>query len=70
MVKKCVYCSKELHDESVIDVCTPCGHGVWGEQMFSAIRQNMENAREKGDLHQVGIGSDMEIKDSDPNLGS
>ena len=38
-MKKCMYCSKELGEESVVDVCTSCGHGVWGEQMFNAIKE-------------------------------
>jgi hypothetical protein len=55
-MKKCVYCNVELDNESVVDVCVKCGHGVWGEKMFSAIRENMENARQKGDLHQGSVG--------------
>ena len=51
-----MYCSKELSLENVVDVCTTCGHGVWGEQMFSAIKKNMENARQKGDLYQGSVG--------------
>ena len=50
MVKKCIYCSKEISETSVVDVCRRCGHGVWGEKMFNTIIQNMENARENGDL--------------------
>jgi|ETNmetMinimDraft_5_1059913.scaffolds.fasta_scaffold47393_4 hypothetical protein len=60
MVKKCVYCSKELDEDSVVDVCVACGHGVWGEKMFGAIRENMENARNSGNLHQGSISDDME----------
>ena len=55
MIKKCMYCSIELAEHDVVDVCTPCGHNVWGERMFSAIKENMENAKEKGDLHQGNI---------------
>ena len=50
MVKKCIYCKKEISDESVIDFCASCGKGVWGEKMFNTIVKNMEEAREKGDL--------------------
>ena len=49
-MKKCIYCGAEISTESVIDFCHKCGIGVWGEKMFNTIVQNMENAREKGDL--------------------
>jgi len=50
MTKKCIYCGSEISKDSVIDFCERCGKGVWGEKMFNAIVQNMENARERGDL--------------------
>ena len=50
MTKKCIYCSGEVPDESVIDFCEQCGKNVWGEKMFQTIITNMENAREQGDL--------------------
>lgn len=50
MSKKCIYCGCEITDESVIDFCRKCGIGVWGEKMFNAIVQNMEEAREKDNL--------------------
>ena len=50
MVKKCIYCKCDVAEESVIDFCERCGKGVWGEKMFNAIIQNMEEARESGDL--------------------
>lgn len=56
MVKKCVYCRCEIHDERAVDVCDRCGVGVWGERMFRAIIENMECAREKGDLFQGSVG--------------
>ena len=36
--------------ESVIDFCERCGIGVFGHKMFNAIVENMENARDRGDL--------------------
>jgi len=50
MHKKCIYCGTEISKESVVDFCAACGKGVWGEKMFNAIIQNMEEARKKGDL--------------------
>ena len=50
MVKKCIYCKKDILQESVIDFCSNCGIGVWGEKMFNTIVKNMEEARSKGDL--------------------
>ncbi|MBU2616681.1 MAG: hypothetical protein KKB79_01730 [Nanoarchaeota archaeon] len=50
MNKKCIYCKVEILQESVIDFCSRCGIGVWGEKMFNAIVKNMEEARSKGDL--------------------
>jgi len=51
-MKKCIYCKAELTDDSVIDFCERCGKGVWGDRMFKAIVENMEQAKEKGDLYQ------------------
>lgn len=50
MSRKCIYCGSEVSHESVIDFCRRCGVGVWGEKMFNAIVQNMEEARDNGDL--------------------
>ena len=50
MSKKCLYCSIEVPDSSVIDFCERCGVGHFGRKMFDAIVTNMEEAREKGDL--------------------
>jgi uncharacterized UBP type Zn finger protein len=49
-MKKCIYCREEIPEESVIDFCKRCGVGVWGEKMFNAILENMESARDSGDL--------------------
>ena len=57
MVNKCVYCKREISDDRAVDVCTPCGHGIWGEKMFQAIIDNMGNAKKKGDLFQGNVTS-------------
>lgn len=54
MSKKCIYCGSEISDESVIDFCEKCGVGVWGQKMFDTIVQNMEDARDRGDLMNSG----------------
>lgn len=56
MSKKCVYCRNDIFDGRAIDVCDPCGFGVWGEKMFKAIRNGMDDAKEKGNLNQGFIG--------------
>ena len=50
MVRKCIYCGREVHEDSVIDFCERCGVSVWGQKMFKTIVKNMEEAREKEDL--------------------
>ena len=55
MVKSCIYCKVAIDETSVVDVCIRCGIGVWGEKMFAAILDNMNDAREKGDLYQGSV---------------
>jgi len=56
MAKRCVYCSCEIADDRCVDVCDTCGLQVWGTKMFSAIKQSMGEANEKGDLFQGCVG--------------
>lgn len=56
-MKKCMYCSSEIAESSVLDVCNLCGVKVWGEKMFSTIVENMEGARDSGDLFQGNVSS-------------
>ena len=51
-MKKCIYCKSDIDEGSVIDFCERCGKGVFGEKMFSAIVQNMQEADKRGDLQQ------------------
>ena len=60
-MKKCMYCSRALELEHVIDICVPCGHGVWGENMFRVICKNMETARTNGDLEQGSVTSSSQL---------
>lgn len=60
MPKKCIYCKTQISDESVIDFCNRCGVGVWGEKMFQAIVDNMNKARDTGDLHQGSVTADAQ----------
>ena len=55
---KCVYCKTQISESSVVDVCRRCGIGVWGEKMFNAIIQNMEGAKDAGDLYQGTVTTD------------
>ena len=50
-----MYCKNQIDENSVIDVCQRCGIKVWGERMFNAIVQNMENARNDGNLFQGSV---------------
>jgi hypothetical protein len=55
-MKKCIYCKqKNVSDDSVIDFCEKCAKGVWGENMYNAILQNMKEAERRGDLFQDRI---------------
>lgn len=57
MSKKCIYCKTALEESSVVDICRNCGLQVWGKNMFNAIVQNMENARQEGDLYQGSVST-------------
>lgn len=52
---RCIYCKNEISDGRAVSVCDPCGARVWGQKMFSHIKDNMGNAREKGDLFQGSV---------------
>lgn len=54
-MKKCIYCKKEIEEKCVLDFCERCGLGVFGEKMFNAIVQNMQEAEQRGDLDQSRV---------------
>ncbi len=64
MVKKCIYCGSEIPNESVIDFCEKCGKNVWGEKMFNTIVENMNNAKENGDLCHNRVDETEKFKSS------
>jgi len=64
MTKKCIYCGCEIPSESVIDFCEKCGKNVWGEKMFNTIVENMNNAKENGDLCHNRVDETEKFKSS------
>lgn len=64
MSKKCSFCKTELQGEPAFEVCKSCGIKIWGEKMYNAIAQNMEGARDNGDLYQGSVTNPSVAKDS------
>jgi reverse gyrase len=65
MTKKCVYCSGEVDENSVVDMCERCMYQVWGKKMAGAIIENMEREKKLGNLELGQVGKEKKAEVSE-----
>ena len=68
MVKRCIYCNSDISTDSVVDICKPCMHQVWGEKMSQAIIGGMEKERDKGNLELGEVSNSVGVEERKTEL--
>ncbi|MEM4330401.1 MAG: hypothetical protein QW273_00095 [Candidatus Pacearchaeota archaeon] len=64
MAKKCIYCSKEINEDRVVDICDLCMYKVWGPKMSQAILKSMEEEKKKGNLELGRVSEEINKKEN------
>jgi hypothetical protein len=56
MIKRCIYCNKEIEIDCVVDMCRVCMYKVWGPKMAEAIVSGMTTEKAKGNMELGRVG--------------